>query len=350
MRCRKCGSENNADANFCRGCGNKLETAEENEQRRIREAEENEQRKLRAEEQRKASLLEQERLAQERRKQQELLADARKKQLAIWRDRFWRYKAVVVGGILLSLVVGGGYWYYQTLQTLKDCDYCPELVVIPSGSFVMGSPDNEAARGNDEGPQRTVSINYALAVGKFEVTQGQWRAVMGNNPSYFKDCGDQCPVESVSWNDAQEYIKRLNSKSGQSYRLLTEAEWEYAARAGTSTHYHFGNDESGLANYAWYGEYSSGRTHPAGQKQANAWGLYDMHGNVWEWVQDCYANSYANAPTDGKAQTQSGCDRRVRRGGSWNSGAHFLRSAFRDDYASDIRGVNIGFRIARTLF
>ena len=159
-----------------------------------------------------------------------------------------------------------------------------EFVLIPAGKFMMGSDSGES----NGKPVHEVRISKAFYLGKHEVTQGQWQKVMGNNPSIFK--GDAIlPVENVSWEDVQEFIHKLNAKEGDTkYRLPTEAEWEYAARARTATIYSFGNDERQLGEYAWYFPNSGNKTHPVGQKKPNAWGLHDMHGNVWEWVQDCY--------------------------------------------------------------
>jgi formylglycine-generating enzyme required for sulfatase activity len=161
-----------------------------------------------------------------------------------------------------------------------------EFVLIPAGAFEMGSPSNEAGRDDDDGPIHQVTIKNAFYMGKYEVTQEQWRAVMGDNPSYFTG-NDNLPVEQVSWDDVQEFIRKLNAKEGtDKYRLPSEAEWEYACRAGTTTRYSFGDSESRLGEYAWYTDNSGSKTHPVGQKKPNPWGLYDMHGNVWEWVLD----------------------------------------------------------------
>ncbi|MFM2053135.1 MAG: hypothetical protein RL456_1172 [Pseudomonadota bacterium] len=242
-------------------------------------------------------------------------------------------------------------------QVLKDCDVCPELVVLPQGNFVMGSPDSEPERDKAEGPQRTVRISYPLAVGRHEVTQGQWKAVMGGNPSHFSSCGDDCPVEQVSWNDVQEYLKKLNARSGQTYRLLSEAEWEYAARAGTTTPFHTGKTITPAqanfdGNYTYNGSAKGvyrEKTVKVGSFGANAFGLYDMHGNVWEWVQDVWHDSYTGAPTDGAAWEAGGdSSRRVLRGGSWYDNPRILRSAYRNWGTPGFRDVSSGFRIART--
>ena len=169
-----------------------------------------------------------------------------------------------------------------------------EFVKIPEGEFMMGSPSDEGDRDNDEGPVHKVTIEESYYLGKYEVTQEQWREVMGSNPSYFK--GDDLPVEKVSWTDAQMFIQKLNEMEGTNiYRLQSEAEWEYACFAGTTTRYYFGDDESRLGDYAWYLDNLDGQTHPVGQKKPNPWGLYDMHGNVWEWCQDEYHSNYDGA-------------------------------------------------------
>ena len=218
-----------------------------------------------------------------------------------------------------------------------------DMVQIPSGSFTMGSDKN-----NDEKPPHTVYIRSFL-MGMTEVTQKQWLDVMGSNPSRFAPCGPECPVENVSWYEVQQFISKLNQKTGQKYRLPSEAEWEYAARAGTTTEWSFGNDESMLGNYAWYGGNSGSKTQAVGQKLPNAFGLYDMHGNVSEWTQDCWRGNYSGAPTDGSAWA-TGCDRNfsVLRGGSWIDFPAILRSAIRYRSNPDNRNYGIGFRLART--
>ncbi len=176
-------------------------------------------------------------------------------------------------------------------KTFRDCADCPEMVIIPSGSFEMGSETGYS----DEKPVHKVTINYAFALGKTEVTQAQWLSVMGNNPSEFKICGDNFPVEKVSWNDAQDFIKKINAKTGKHYRLPSEAEWEYACRAGEQLTY---CGSANVEKVAWYGTYeaqignSNDITHPVGTRQGNAFGLFDMSGNVFEWVADSYHETY----------------------------------------------------------
>ena len=248
------------------------------------------------------------------------------------------------------------------------------FVLIPAGTFTMGSPADEPGRDNDE-TQHRVTIGRAFYMQTTEVTQGQWRRVMGNSPSYFKNCGDDCPVERVSWNDVQEFIRKLNSQEGtDKYRLPTEAEWEYAARAGTTTALYSGsinilgqNNAPALDAIAWYGgnscaDYAGGYDssgwkekqiscsrsgpHPVGKKRPNAWGLYDMLGNVWEWVQDWYGEYPSGSVTDPSGPSSGSF--RVIRGGSWFGLAGLCRSASRYSDDPGPRNDLIGFRLART--
>ncbi|MEQ9326509.1 MAG: SUMF1/EgtB/PvdO family nonheme iron enzyme, partial [Rhodospirillales bacterium] len=220
----------------------------------------------------------------------------------------------------------------------------PELVVIPPGSFMMGSTESAS-----EQPVHKVDIGYRFAVGRYEVTQSEWRTVMGTDPSVFK--GADRPVENVSWADAQAFIGKLNARTGRKYRLLTDSEWEYVARAGTTTEYSWGNDIGrGNANCAGCGSrWDDRETAPVGSFRANGFGLHDLHGNVWEWVEDCYKDSYSGAPTNGSANTTGDCNKRVLRGGSWNSNPVNLRSASRIWNVTVNRYYLFGFRIARTL-
>ena len=218
-----------------------------------------------------------------------------------------------------------------------------EFVKASAGSFVMGSPQDEEGRDSNE-RQHGVRISQGFWIGKYEVTQGEWEAVMGTNPSRFTECGSQCPVERVSWNDVQKFIGRLNEResgSGYVYRLPTEAEWEYAARAGTT-----GARYGELDEVAWYSGNSDRETHPVGEKRANAWGLLDMLGNVWEWTADWYGGYPTGSVTDPEGPL-GGSDR-VFRGGSWNSRAGGVRSAARSGIVPGYRGGWIGFRLVRT--
>ncbi len=249
-------------------------------------------------------------------------------------------------------------------KVFKDCAKCPEMVVVPKGEFVMGSPDNEPDRDEDEGPQHPVTIGRDFAVGKVEVTFAEWDAcVAGGGCKGYKpsDKGwgrDRHPVIHVNWEDAQSYVAWLKQQTGQPYRLLTEAEWEYAARAGTTTPFSMGQtitpEQANVDGNYTYNSSSKGiyrqRTVDVGSFKPNAFGLYDMHGNVLEWVEDCYANSYAKAPKDGTAFTASGCERRVLRGGSWDSYPGYFRSANRSWNSPGNRYYLSGFRVARTFF
>lgn len=234
-------------------------------------------------------------------------------------------------------------------ETFRDCGDCPEMVIIPPGGFNMGSETGFF----DERPVHRVTISRAFALGKTEVTQAQWRAIMGNNPSEFTACGDNCPVEKISWHDAQEFIKKLNAKTGKQYRLPSEAEWEFACRAGETLEY---CGSANVERVAWYGTYESlsgnsrNTTHPVALMQANAFGLYDMSGNVFEWVEDSYFDSYIGAPDDGSVR-QGDETKRVVRGGSWYYFPLFSRATARlwvnPDYRVAIK--DLGFRVARTL-
>ena len=225
-----------------------------------------------------------------------------------------------------------------------------EFVWIPPGEFRMGSTSRHAD--SDEKPVTRVRISRGYWMGKFEVTQRQWQAVMGTNPSRFKNCGGDCPVEDVSWNEVQEFIGKLNPRSGgRRYRLPTEAEWEYAARAGTETDTYAGDiitprgNDPVLNRIAWYRENSGRKTHPVGRKAPNAWGLHDMLGNVWEWTGDWKGDYPGGAVTD-PVGPRSGSSR-VDRGGSWINGARICRSANRSGYSPGDRNINLGFRLLR---
>jgi len=223
-----------------------------------------------------------------------------------------------------------------------------EFVPIPAGEFDMGSPSSEVGRNDNEGPVHHVTISEDFYMGKYEVTQEQWQKVMGSNPSYFK--GDDLPVEQISWNEIQDFIRKLNEReSSVKYRLPSEAEWEYAARAGTTTRYSFGDDESDLGDYVWYNDNSGEETHPVGLKQPNPWGLYDMHGNVYEWVQDEWHNSYDGAPSDGSAWEGGDGAYRVIRGGGWGLIAGDCRSAYRNCDVLGYRDYYLGFRLLQEL-
>ena len=216
--------------------------------------------------------------------------------------------------------------------------FAEQMKYIKGGTFQMGSNDYD-----DEKPIHSVTVS-SFYMSKYEVTQKQWRDIMGTNPSHFKNC-DNCPVEKVSWNDIQDFIKTLNAKTGKKYRLPTEAEWEYAAKGGQNYKY-AGSDNIG--SVAWYGSNSGSKTHPVGQKSANGYGLYDMSGNVWEWCQDTWHDNYNNAPTNGTAWLTGGDNsRRVLRGGSWFNDGLNCRVANRFRNSPTSRSGNVGFRLAR---
>lgn len=267
------------------------------------------------------------------------------------------------------------------------------MVVIPAGSFTMGSPGSEPGRLDHEGPQRAVRVGTPLAVGRHPVTVREYRAFVSatgrsdggscwiwtsagkweeqssrnwRNPGFTQ--GDDHPVVCVSWEDAQAYVRWLGGRSGQRYRLLTEAEWEYAARSGTRTRWWWGEDEGNQCRHANGADTSartqvpgasnwtiapcddgSAYTSSVGRYRAYHFGLHDMGGNVWQWVEDCYVDSYADAPSDSSvAVTGGSCSARVRRGGSWRNGPQVLRSANRDGGSPGNRSHIIGFRVART--
>lgn len=224
-----------------------------------------------------------------------------------------------------------------------------EFVLIPGSSFLMGSPTSESGRKDDEIRHR-VTISKSFYLGKYEVTQGQWKAIMGSLPSGMGELGqdffgDNKPVVRVSWEEVQDFISKLNEKSEGKYRLPTEAEWEYAARAGSTTKFSFGDNDSLLGDYAWYSENSGGKPHEVGSKKPNAWGLYDMQGNVWEWVQDWYGAYPSSPQTDPKGVTNGAV--RVNRGGCWYENSESLRSANRDSFSSSGRNYGLGFRLIK---
>ena len=219
----------------------------------------------------------------------------------------------------------------------------------------MGAPATDTARYDDEGPRHEVAIASSFAVSKFDVTFTDWDTcvsvggcVAASDSGYGRDTK---PVINITWPDAQQYVAWFSKMTGQPYRLLTEAEWEYAARAGTTTTYFWG-DEIGKGNTNCNGcgsAWDNHQTSPVGSFKPNAFGLYDMAGNVWQWVQDCYHGDYNGAPTDGSAWIRGDCSRHVIRGGSWYSGPRSLSSVARLGNSTDGRGDNIGFRLGRTL-
>ena len=244
----------------------------------------------------------------------------------------------------------------KPLDRFRECvKDCPEMVIVPAGSFVMGSPAAEKGRRADEGPQHTVTIARPFAVSRFDVTFDDWDACasVGACP-HVTDSGfgrGNRPLINVTWDDAQRYVAWFSRMTGRHYRLLTEAEWEYAARAGTTTAFYWG-DEAGNGNANCNGcgsEWDNRQTSPVGSFKPNPFGLYDMAGNVWQWVEDCYHDSYEGAPIDGSEWVNRDCSRRVVRGGSWGGSAASSRSAFRLRFTADNRLDYFGFRIGRVL-
>jgi formylglycine-generating enzyme required for sulfatase activity len=254
-------------------------------------------------------------------------------------------------------------------QVFRDAPWAPEMVVLPSGKFLMGSPEDEPGRFLYEGPQHEVVIAYSLAMGKYPVTFEEWDACVADGGTSHKPSDESWgrgkrPVINVNWDDAQQYVAWLNQKLGLAksdptrYRLPTEAEWEYACRAGTTGMF---STPNGLMSEDWANYDASftfdgapkagcklNKTMPMGMYPANPWGLHDMHGNLLEWVQDGYVDSYRGAPTDGSAW-ESGSSRRVLRGGAWSSIPRNLRSANRYGGTPDGRSSGAGFRLARTV-
>ncbi|AEH61370.1 protein of unknown function DUF323 [Methanosalsum zhilinae DSM 4017] len=250
---------------------------------------------------------------------------------------------------------------YDSTKTNQTCEkssnnitytnsFDMELLLIPAGSFHMGSSVEEQNWYKNEQPVHKVNIKTPFYLGRYPVTNKEWGDVMGTKPSS-RFMEDDKAVSKVSWNDAQQFIQKLNEmENTDKYRLPSEAEWEYACRAGTSTKYHFGNDHLYLSEYGWYRDNSDRGPKPVGQKKSNTWGLYDMHGNVWEWTQDVYSDNYKNAPDDGspvEIGESSSNVMRVLRGGSWQTSAAGCRSASRFFNPPDVhrRSSRIGFRI-----
>ena len=239
-----------------------------------------------------------------------------------------------------------------TGSVFRDCDACPEMVVIPSGIFEPGSKTSRAKRDSDKGSQIQVDVR-SFALGRTEVTQGQWKVVMGRNPSRFSECGDDCPVERVSWKDAQEFIRRINAMTGKVYRLPSNVEWEYACQAGKATRYCGGEQ---IYEVAWYETNSKRTTHLVASKRPNAWGLYDMTGNVWEWTQDCDSAKSQSGSNTGNVSDLSGCKKHSLRGGSWGSFQQLAQTAQRSRSSSKNRAYDVvsrrsdfGLRLAATL-
>ena len=281
------------------------------------------------------------------------------------------------------MVISLGGWLiwgvlYLIIKTLKAKFYkalIPEMITLPRGGFLMGTPQDEVGRNENEGPQHMIQIDYELAVGKYPVTFAEYASYLAcedTMPSFLFPRGlfrflrglrvalnichvknylshGKRPVVNVSWHDTQLYLEWLSKVTGKTYRLLSEAEWEYAARAGSQTAYSFGNDPKELDRYAWFCDNSLGMINPVGEKLPNAFGLYDMHGNAHELTQDYWNKDYNGAPADGSAWTTGDCSHRVVRGGAWSNIPQNLRSASRSRRLTTNSGTgNFGFRVART--
>jgi len=283
-------------------------------------------------------------------------------------DRRRRRKAALLatGAVLGAAVLAWAWFAFVSfhsapsaeilpLRVFRDCPECPELVAIPSGVFERGSPPGELGHHASEGPVTRVAIRRSFAIGRYPVTFGEWDQCLRDGACRHKpnDRGwgrGTGPVFYVSWNDVQDYIAWLGTKTGKAYRLPSEAEWEYAARAGTRTAYSWG-DAVGrkMANCKGCSEYASERTTPVGSFSPNRFNLFDMHGNVWQWVADCWNASYAGAPVDGSPWLNGECGKAVVRGGAWGLSPDDIRSARREGDNKDLRSGRRGFRVARNL-
>ena len=264
-----------------------------------------------------------------------------------------RAGALVIGVVVVLLVAGGlatiGFQQkadrrsmadpQQGLETISN-SIGMQFVRLPAGNFKMG--DGAPSRG----PMREVQVR-SVFMATHEVTQAQWQAVMGYNPSTYKD--PRRPVENITWLETQSFLEELNRLEGTNkYRLPSEAEWEYAARAGNQGVYFFGNDVSQLRRYAWFDSRDRIGTSPVGSRQPNGWGLHDMYGNVWEWVQDCWHDDYTNAPPDSRVWGGGDCSQRVLRGGGWANQADYLGSTVRGSYEAKFEDSSNGFRVVLT--
>jgi formylglycine-generating enzyme required for sulfatase activity len=263
---------------------------------------------------------------------------------------------------MVVICLAGGWFLEQAIaeeisgSAFKDCDHgCPAMVVIPAGTFMMGSPENEADRDNSEGPQHKVTIIEPFAVSKFEVTFEEWDACTAAKacPLVADQWGrGKMPVINVSWEDAKGYVNWLSGATGKEYRLPTEAEWEYAARAGTTSRYFWGDDaRMGSGNCDGCGSrWDLKQTAPVGSFKPNVFGVHDMNGNVWEWVEDSWHENYDGAPADGSAWLgNSDPTYRVARGGSWRTESELVRTAVRVKRIKYVRFDTLGFRVARTI-
>jgi formylglycine-generating enzyme required for sulfatase activity len=237
-------------------------------------------------------------------------------------------------------------------DVFKDCAACPEMTVVPAGTFSMGREGGHKY----EIPAHQVAIAEPFAIGRYEVTFDEWEACFADggcakNPDDHKWGRGRRPVVNITFADAQAYAKWLSEKTGETYRLPSEAEWEYAARAGTTTAFFWGEDKgSNLANCRdCESEWSKKGSGPVGSFAPNPWGLYDMHGNVWEWMRDCWTTNHIGAPTDGSARTDGDCQKRVMRSGSWYYFSRNMRSSWRFKNDARVNSYNIGMRVVREL-
>ena len=257
-------------------------------------------------------------------------------------------------------------------KEFRDCETCPVMVRVAAGEYTMGSPVAERNRDDDEGPAHEVTIGRDIAVGKFETTWSEWQACgddgvcqapFGHSMPEGSGWGKgQRPVINVSWDDVQLYLSWISEKTGQTYRLPTEAEWEYAARAGTQTRYRYGDEAETICRVGNGADLATNFNNPnkcydgtgrktavVGSYEANAFGVFDTIGNVWEWTEDCWNSDYNNAPTGGEARLTGDCTQRTIRGGSWGSYPHMLRFATRQGLQRSYRGHEVGFRVVRVV-
>jgi formylglycine-generating enzyme required for sulfatase activity len=331
--------------------------------------------RLRAEEERKKEEAEAKRKTDEERKRQEVKTEIKKDKpkpdakgitqakSSKPRKTSNAVKFSAVAGVIVLLILGILLYISKQKEVetrpghvfrdkLKDGSEGPEMIILAGGNFLMGSPDTERYREDNEGPQHSVTISQPFALSIHEITFAEYNIFAKDTGQQIPDDGGwgrgDRPVINVSWEDATAYAQWLSEQTGQDYRLPTEAEWEYAARAGSTTAYSFGDDPSRLDVYAWFDSNSGKKTHPVGQKQPNDWGLYDMYGNVWEWCQDRYGE-YPSSPVTDPMRTGEGTTRMLR-GGSWRSGARSCRSANRRYFWPDDRSNLIfGFRLSRSV-
>ena len=280
-------------------------------------------------------------------------------EFALYIELYPQGRFVQLARIRLQALTGGGTATPQAaisttpiptgVNGFRDCPECPLMVTISAGRFMMGS-----AQRADEQPVREVQIANDFGLGVYPVTVGEWRHCVAANACRLPvnpELADDLPMHGVSWYDTQQYIDWLNAHTGGGYRLPTEAEWEYAARAGTSTDFWWGNElGSGLANCQGCGSpWDNQQPAPVGSFAANPWGLHDIHGNIWEWTADCWRDHYRNAPSDGRAYTERQCVDGVQRGGAYRLEAEYMRTSRRFRYDRDVRFVLNGFRVAKTL-